>query len=147
MAAVAHDETDGGRDERRPRGAERRAPALRLLAPVAVADAPAPVAGGAVRGRRPLAAAVAVVGLLVLGSWLADAVAPGSVAPVSASIPRQGLASTTASYIVQPGDTYWFIAEALARPGDIRDRVDALELANGGRLLRAGDRLAISVPD
>ncbi|MGH9183750.1 MAG: LysM peptidoglycan-binding domain-containing protein [Acidimicrobiales bacterium] len=46
-------------------------------------------------------------------------------------------------YVAQSGDTYWSIAARLGAGGDVRATVDALEAANEGRLLRAGDRLEL----
>jgi Tfp pilus assembly protein FimV len=50
------------------------------------------------------------------------------------------------TYVVQPGDTLWSIAAAVAPDSDPRPVVDALREANGGRpTLRAGDRLMIDL--
>lgn len=45
--------------------------------------------------------------------------------------------------IVEAGQTYWSIAESMRPSGDIRETVDALIEANGGRPLRVGDRIFI----
>ena len=50
------------------------------------------------------------------------------------------------SVLVEPGDTVWSIAEALARGGDVRPVVDAIVEANGGADLVPGDRLVVAVP-
>jgi hypothetical protein len=44
---------------------------------------------------------------------------------------------------VQPGETYWSIAQGLDPPGDLRPTVDALTAANGHRALRSGDRIVV----
>ena len=49
-------------------------------------------------------------------------------------------------YRVQPGDTLWSIASAVAPGQDLRPVVDALEAANGGTTLVAGQRLLIDLP-
>jgi hypothetical protein len=45
--------------------------------------------------------------------------------------------------VVQPGDTYWSIATSLDVDHDVREVVDALSAANGGRALKVGDRIAV----
>jgi hypothetical protein len=46
-------------------------------------------------------------------------------------------------YVVQPGDTLWSIAAALAPESDPRPVVDVLRVANGGSELQVGDRLTV----
>lgn len=48
-------------------------------------------------------------------------------------------------YVVQPGDTLWSIAEAIAPDSDPRPVVDALREANGGPVLEVGTRLTLDV--
>ncbi len=45
--------------------------------------------------------------------------------------------------VVQPGDTYWSIATSLDADHDVREVVDALAEANGGRSLQVGDRITV----
>lgn len=45
--------------------------------------------------------------------------------------------------VVQPGDTYWSIATSLDADHDLREVVDALTVANGGRALQVGDRISV----
>lgn len=135
MAAV------GACPEGRPRG--RPASPRRVLG------------GGHLVGRRvaahhqraPVAAVVALLALLSVGGPLAGLVAgtttgPETSRPVRAPAPGPAGASV---HVVQPGETYWSIAAGAGPPGDLRPRVDALMAANGGRLLRAGDRLVVSL--
>lgn len=133
MAAV------GACPEGRPRG--RPASPRRVLG------------GGHLVGRRvaahhqraPAAAVVALLALLSVGGPLAGLVAGTTTAPET-SRPAPAPAPAGASvHVVQPGETYWSIAAGAGPPGDLRPRVDALMAANGGRLLRAGDRLVVSL--
>lgn len=135
MAAV------GACPEGRPRG--RPASPRRVLA------------GGHVAGRRvaahhqgaPVGAVVALLALLAVGGPLAGLVAGTATGPETsrpAPAPAPGPAGGSV-HVVQPGETYWSIAEGAGSPGDLRPRVDALMAANGGRLLRAGDRLVVSL--
>ncbi len=93
----------------------------------------------------PVAAAVVVLAFLLLGGSIVDAAAgvvgeETSVAPLA---PAAGAMVEGGVQLVQPGQTYWSIAESLGGSGDIRERVDALQAANEGRVLRAGDRLVV----
>ena len=49
-----------------------------------------------------------------------------------------------AVYVVQPGDTYWSIAERLAPDKDPRPIVDELRSRNGDGELQVGDRLDLA---
>jgi Tfp pilus assembly protein FimV len=49
-----------------------------------------------------------------------------------------------ATYVVQPGDTVWSIAEQLAPTGDVRGMVDRLVDLNGGAALEVGQHLRLS---
>ena len=82
--------------------------------------------------RRRFAVALA---LLVV---LAVALAVGS--SILARPARAGaLPEGRQTHVVQPGETYWSIADAITDHGDLRIAVDALIDANGGRPLIAGD--------
>jgi Tfp pilus assembly protein FimV len=48
-------------------------------------------------------------------------------------------------YVVQPGDTLWTIAAALAPGGDLRPVVDRLRAANGDAMLEPGQRLVLDI--
>lgn len=109
-------------------------------------------------GRRPILAGLAVAVLLVAGGPTADAVAHLG-APPHPAMPERGdtgaaettrfgdkapsLATGDGVYVVQPGETYWSIVEDLGVPGDLRQHVDALVAAYGGRPLDAGDTLVV----
>ena len=99
------------------------------------------------RRRRVVAAvalfAAAVVSVLVLrvvvGALAAGVLpAPPPAGPVSGEVP-----AGAPTYVVQPGDTLWSIAESLDRSGDVRATVDALARANGCAALDVGDRIAL----
>jgi hypothetical protein len=49
-----------------------------------------------------------------------------------------------AVYVVQPGDTYWSIAERLAPAKDPRPIVDELQRRHGDGELEVGDRLDLA---
>ncbi len=125
-------------------------PALTLV-PSGVPPAPAPPASPlpvrlpeAVYRRRRLA--VAMILLLALTLTLAlgrpDRVPPGETNPW----PSTGDASLPADlpgvYVVQPGDTLWDIALAIA-PGDPRSLVHDLAEAAGGAALEPGQQIVI----
>lgn len=146
MAALVHDRV--GRDPRRgapgPGGDVRTG---QVIEPwhrdPALADR-----GPRRQRRRPVLALISVVGLTMAGGSVADAVVGlllQGAAIGAAAAPDGGPSIEGPVHVVQPGETYWSIAEALGGSGDVRARVDALEAANGGQLLRAGDRLAVSV--
>lgn len=51
--------------------------------------------------------------------------------------------ATPRSHVVQPGESYWSIANTLSSGGDVRPLVDRLVEINGGAELRAGDTLVL----
>lgn len=149
MAALVHDRPDTtkgheqeGRDEVWPSA----------LRPDVSRATEGEGAGGWVQA---VLAVVAIIIVLALGGSLADAAERigGTSGPVGVGRPPEApalgapaLASSSVGDVVrviQPGQTYWSIAEELGGPSDIRARVAVLEEANGGRALRAGDRLVI----
>ena len=148
MAALVHDRSrsDRARVEPPPGDDSRR---LRAVGP---ASAPSTTAGPREEERRlPVLAMLMVVGLVLGGGPGDDAVASlaGGSAPAETSPSGRATVIEGRSHVVQPGETYWSIAEAVGGggEGDIRVLVDALEEANGGRSLQAGDRLAVPVLD
>ena len=123
----------------------------RPRAMVAVPACPVAAGPGAAHDERaPVAAVVALVALLVLG-WPLAGLWGGTTTTVEGSRPAPGPAAVAEAaisvHVVQPGDTYWSIAERLGRPGDIRPTVDALVAANGDRPLVAGDRLVVPLAE
>ncbi len=92
-----------------------------------------------------LVAAVAIVAAIagVVRVAVAMSDVPQSTEPEPIDVGPVPEAGTV--YIVQPGDTLWSIAEAIAPESDPRPVVDALRDANGGPTLHAGDRLRIDV--
>lgn len=117
------------------------------------------------RWRAPLAL-VAMVVLMAAGGAVGGAAVdlaggrptPGGSPPASPAASGAGAWSLAplspvpplpagAVHVVQPGETFWSIAAAQGGGADIRDRVAALEEANGGRPLRAGDRLVLPEPE
>ena len=121
-------------------------PALRLLPPptrpslrVRPRISPAPV----YRRRRALALA-ALATLVVVVVLLAGAISArlaGGGHPSSAVGAPSRIASQ--EWVVQPGDTLWSIAIALAPDADPRATVDRLVDANGDDPLEVGQRLVL----
>ncbi|HEV2070496.1 MAG TPA: LysM domain-containing protein [Acidimicrobiales bacterium] len=95
------------------------------------------------RDMGPVFAMIVVVGLILAGGPVVETVASLAADPPAG---KQTVVEGRA-HVVQPGETYWSIAAAVGGEGDIRARVDALEAANGGRSLRAGDHLSVPLLD
>ena len=57
-----------------------------------------------------------------------------------------GEPAATVTYVVEPGDTVWSIAAALAPDADPRPLVDEIVDANGGASLDVGQRLELRLP-
>ena len=89
----------------------------------------------AVYRRRRLAVVLVVALVVSVGSlaarWATSPAAAGS-AP-----------ATPVTLVAAPGDSYWTLADRLDLGGDLRSVVDTLVRANGGRDLRAGDRIVL----
>jgi hypothetical protein len=84
-------------------------------------------------------AAVSVRTLPALDALAAEpAPAPASAGAATPVVPPSG------SYVVQPGDTLWSIAESLAPDGDVRPLVDQLAERAGPGPLQAGARLDLT---
>jgi hypothetical protein len=113
----------------------RRVPLLVVTAPP-VPDRPT----AAVYHQRRILALVAGFAVLVVVlvsaytgfAWLGQEATAGATSPVPTVV------------VAGPGDSYWSLAGRLHRAGDLRSTVDALVAANGGRELRAGDRLVLA---
>lgn len=89
-----------------------------------------------------LVAVVAIAGLWTMASLVVDSFSNGATADLTPA----GVAALTETYVVQPGDTFWSIAERRSANGDLRQTVDSLIEANGGSsVLNAGDRLEVPV--
>lgn len=126
-------------------------PALRLVPPLCPRSS-------AVYARRRLAVAllvllVGVLALRLVGGLAAPTDSVGTTSGgepgVTVRSPAAYGASATpvpagAIYVVQPGDTVWSIARALAPGGDIRATVDRLAGLNGGAALEVGQHLRLS---
>lgn len=91
--------------------------------------------------RRRLAAVGAVLVLLALGSLAAQLLTGGASAPHPGPHPVARV-----SVVVEPGDTVWSIAAAVAPGRDPRPVVDAIVEANGGSAVVAGQRLEVVLP-
>lgn len=118
-----------------PRGAPRTA------ARPAVSVSPARVRRGGVAGL-VVAACVAVVALTGVTALVAGRPAPAAAAdptPVAtaAALPAGGV------WVVQPGDSLWSIAAAVAPGADLRPVVDELARRAGGGSLQPGQRIAL----
>ena len=57
--------------------------------------------------------------------------------------PAVGAGGASATYLVQPGDTYWSIARHLQPSGDVRALVDHLSSEHGGAPLQPGEQLVL----
>jgi hypothetical protein len=102
--------------------------------------------------RRAVALVVAGLLLVVLlgaGALVRAATAPGDATGASSPEPTAVVAGSVgqpdlpASYVVQPGDSLWSIAEELDPRGDIRPLVDELARRAGPGVLEAGTRLEL----
>ena len=130
----------------RPGGTRPHRPRAMVAVPAcpeAIGPGPAARRVAGYDDRAPVAAAVALLLLLVLGSPLAGLVG-GATTPAEGFSPSPPPAAAASSvHVAQPGDTYWSIAQRLGGPGDVRSTVDALMAANDERPLAAGDRIVV----
>lgn len=125
--------------------------ALTLVPPAAAAAPPAerperPVRlpEAVYRRRRMVAAAVAVAALtLVLILGRPDRVPPGEANPWPSTTDVSLSAELPGVYVVQPGDTLWDIALAIAPGHDPRALVHDLAEAAGGAALAPGQKIVI----
>src|SRR5206468_4110059 len=83
--------------------------------------------------RRRLVVLVALV-LLVLAARAALGVLGGG--PLATSGAPAAGGGSAATYVVQPGDTWWTIARHLQPTGDVRGLVDRLSAEHGGAVLQ-----------
>lgn len=146
MAAVTTTAVSTRPADTRPEGTRSHRPRAMVAVPAcpgAVGPGPAAARVAGHDDRAPVAAVVALLALLVLGSPLAGLVG-GATTPAEGPSPSPAPAAAPSSvHVVQPGDTYWSIARHLSGPGDVRSTVDALVAANDERPLVAGDRIVV----
>ena len=125
-------------------------PALTLV-PSGVSPPPAPPPSGqivrlpeTVYRRRRLAVAMILLSALTLTLALGrpDRVPPGEANPWPSTVDASLPADLPGVYVVQPGDTLWDIALAIA-PGDPRSLVHDLAEAAGGAALEPGQQIVI----
>ena len=120
--------------------------------------APARLAQQARYRRRRLVAAVVTLAVLTAIFLLASSAtariaggAPSSAAgdptPTSAAASSAAGVAAPATVVVQPGDTLWTIAEAVAPDTDVRVTVDQLVAINGSSPLVVGQELELPQAD
>ena len=100
----------------------------------------------AVYRRRRLLVAALFLGALLAGSWVLGALGGGPLTASEAGSPAVTLELAPVSqrtHVVQPGDTLWSIARALAPEGDVRPVVDSLAAQRDGRPLQVGERITL----
>jgi len=138
MAAIAHPIP---RRTHRPATAPSR-PELRVLE------------GGRRSGIRPSAevyrrrrlvalAALALVVFALLAGLARAGVGPLAAPAVATLAPARPPAGAVGSYVVQPGDTWWTIAQRVNPHGDVRPIVDRLVARHGGAALQVGERVSL----
>ena len=84
---------------------------------------------------------IAIVGALWVGGG--SVLANRGGAPASTSAVRPASVSSAASYVVQPGDTIWSIAQRFHGEGSQMRYVDALVAINGGSALQVGQVMTL----
>lgn len=122
----------------RPARPGRPSPPARL----APAARPGRTPASTYRRRRVVAASLAVG--VVAAARAALGLLGGESLPASE---RPGLLQAGppgVAYVVQPGDTFWSIALALAPGRDPRPLVDRLVAAHGGARLQVGERIVLT---
>ncbi len=126
-------------------------PALRVLEG---GRAPSRLAQQAVYRRRRLVVAVALAAALALTLVLATSAvarlaggdpssAAGGPSPTSAAAASAAGVAAPATVVVQPGDTLWMIAAAVAPDADVRVTVDRLVALNGSFSIVPGQELEL----
>ena len=117
-------------------------PQLRLLEG---GRAPTRVAQEAVYRRRRVLAAVLVLAVVVAFVLLATAAVArfAGGAPSAAGGHSSGAVAAAPTVVVQPGDTLWSIAAAVAPDADVRITVDQLVALNGASPIVPGQELVL----
>jgi hypothetical protein len=109
----------------------RRLPPPRVATPRSRRTSPATLR------RRRIVAAVLAAGVVVVAGQAGGALGGSPLAAPE----RRPAASSVQAVVVQPGDTYWGIAQRLAPAEDPRPIVDALMAAHGSGPLLPGQVL------
>ena len=127
----------------RPGGTTRSAVAARPRAAVRLTPEPLDV-----RSRRSSGARLVVVACLaVVALTGVTALAVGGPAPVPAPVEAPAAVPVATEvgdvWVVQPGDSLWSIAAAVAPGADLRPVVDELAVRTGGGNLQPGQRIAM----
>ena len=94
--------------------------------------------------RRRIAVASVLFSLVAaLGLGAGNVLANRGGAPASATAARQATTPQATTYLVQPGDTMWSIAEDHHDDADLVTYVDALIALNGGTSLQVGQLISL----
>ncbi len=96
----------------------------------------------AVYRRRRVVAAALTLAVAWAGVGLGSEVL-GRMTGTDGGLSPVGASGEPVSYVVQPGDTWWDLAAAVAPGEDPRPVVDALIEANGGAALQVGQRILL----
>ena len=91
--------------------------------------------------RRRLVLAVVALVVASLGWRLSSGLTAG--ARGQSVPPAQAPSSSSSSYVIQPGDTLWSVAERVAGERDVRAVVAELIALNGGETLSVGQPLTL----
>jgi LysM repeat protein len=86
------------------------------------------------------------LGVLVFAAALASSVgvaAHDGLADRGGDPASAAAVSRSTTYVVQPGDTLWAVAERMNRGGDLTLYVDALITLNGGSVILPGQQLRL----
>lgn len=107
------------------------------------AGRPAPTAMVILR-RRLVVLLLMVTCVVAVAVGAQAALRPLVASPGGGASAASGVTQSTGGYTVQPGDTLWSVAAAIAPEGaDVRATVDELADLNGGPTLAVGQRLAL----
>ena len=107
--------------------------------------APTQLAQRAIYRRRRVVALALVLGLVVGLTLLATAAVArfAGGAPSAAGGPSSGALAEASTVVVEPGDTLWSIAAAVAPDADVRITVDQLLALNGSSPIVPGQELIL----